>query len=68
MPRAQEGCKKLLTVFDQRYPKIMDSQIATEMEWPAVSEDGVDLTLIRSMLALTPAEHSNSCSVLYDLF
>jgi hypothetical protein len=34
----------------------MESESSNEAGLPAVSEDGIDLTLIRSMLSLTPAE------------
>ena len=38
-----------------RYSKAVDRQ-TDETDLPALSEDGVDLTLIRWMLSLTPAE------------
>ena len=34
----------------------MEPESSSEASLPAVSEDGVDLTLIRSMLSMTPAE------------
>jgi len=34
----------------------MESENSGEVGLPEVSEDGVDLTLIRSMLSMTPAE------------
>jgi len=34
----------------------MELRDGDDSNWPAYSEDGVDLTLIRWMLSLTPAE------------
>src|SRR5438045_1896251 len=51
-----------------RYPNVMEPQTA-ETDLPIYSEDGVDLTLIRWMLSLTPAERlqvlqESVCSIL----
>ena len=49
MKKIRRWCRR------SRYPEGMERE-PVETELPVYSEDGVDLTLIRWMLSLTPAE------------